>query len=409
MQSNSDFSNVKDNGSNSPWPGGWYVFEDGRVQGPYAAEAAFTMPEKSLAGSPKLVSRKGFAQWYPLKELSELYKIADKLGHRTSSEVDRLEAEVTENLANLEVLRALAQTGADPSVISRTPRVVGKALDPHSVQAAQSIQSAPRMPAYEPIKTVVQPTQEIQNESFTLSHPIPDFFQNESDAVRPRSEPTGPTRRSASRKERKALARRMAAQQSAEREQEIASKANLDTNDMPSKMNSATDSAQPSLAATQTFREPISRPQSSGQKLTAKQALLQEYLMLRGRLRLGEMRSPLMSAFILTPISLFLYWGVWYRDLTRELVWHTRNNVDKNSVPSTWLAWVPIIHIFMAYNLANLVREAEVQNGYKAISPLFAALFAVIPPLSMAYIQDSANQHWRLHVKHSIIDRINGR
>ena len=383
--SNSDFMSSGSN-ANSPWPGGWYVFEDGRIQGPFSADTAFSMPEKSPAGSPKLVSRKGFSQWYPLRDLSELYRIADKLGQRTSTEVDRLESEVTENLANLEVLRALAQTGADPSVIAHPPRVVGKSINAGQVRVAPS---AP-VPAAFVAPLITPPVAEAPFAPEARSYEAPT--ESKSSPVPPAA------RRAMSRKERKALARRMA-QHHAPQPDASQSK--------PQEGASRQVAQMPSPTGGVTINSPQKKQRVKHRGLTAKQALLQEYLLLRGRLRLGEIRSPLISAFFLAPLTLCLYWGVWYRDLARELVWHTRHSADQKEMPATWLAWIPIVHVIMAYKLAMLVREAERQNGYKAISPLLAGLFAVIPPLAMAYIQDGANQHWRLHVKHSIIERMN--
>lgn len=365
------------------WPGGWYVFEDGRIQGPFSADAAFALPDKSLAGVPKLVSRKGFSQWYQLSELAELYKLSEKLGHRASVETEKLESEVAENLANLEVLRALAQTGADPSVIARSPRVSGKTIEAH-VRAADPLKVDAWVESSSSSETKIDTTV-IGNSDGPGSGDIPAAL------TKPSSPPSA--RKTLSRKQRKALARRMAAQSDAE------------SNATGNESKGAEQVQVPTAPATQVAQDKAPA-HSKKSNLSPRQMLMQEYLLLRGRLRLGEMRSPLANAFLLGPLTLFLNWGFWFKDLAREMVWHVRGTPKAEGMPPLVFAWVPVLHIYMTWRLAQLLREAEVQNGYKATSPMAAALFALIPPMAMAYLQDAANQHWKLHVRHSILERV---
>lgn len=69
----------------SAWPGGWYVYENGRVEGPMSASDAFGLASETADGKPRLVSRKGFSQWYALKDLSEIFRLTDQMGKKAES------------------------------------------------------------------------------------------------------------------------------------------------------------------------------------------------------------------------------------------------------------------------------------------------------------------------------------
>lgn len=63
---------------NSSWVGGWYVFEDGNVVGPLEASDAFSRSEKTDSGQARMVSRKGFTQWYPLQDFAAIHAMAGR-------------------------------------------------------------------------------------------------------------------------------------------------------------------------------------------------------------------------------------------------------------------------------------------------------------------------------------------
>jgi hypothetical protein len=365
---------VSTDGSTVGWPGGWYVYENGRVQGPFAAEVAFNVTSPPLAGTPqRLVSRKGFSQWYPLGEIAELYRIADKLGHKASAEVDKLESQIAENLANLEVLRALVQTGADPSVIARTPapstiapRVVARTID----SRAQPVPA----PNYAPSPTS-------NHASHLAPHQAPTMAVSQQVASASHAEVTLTTQRprKLSRREKKALARQQQKETTAQQ--------------------ATRTSAEPTRAI-----DSITTSQAPA-SINAQHLLTQEYTTLRGRLRLGEARNPFVSGGLWFPLSLGLYWGVWFTDLTREVSWHANNTSDHPHMPPAWLAWVPGLHVFATFKLAQAIQAMESQNGYRNVSPMLAALFSLIPPFAMIYLQDCVNQHWWLHVRSAVMNR----
>ena len=60
------------------WPNEWYVCEKGQILGPFTADQAMSKANVCDDGSDRLVSRKGFTQWYPLADFSNLYFLSQK-------------------------------------------------------------------------------------------------------------------------------------------------------------------------------------------------------------------------------------------------------------------------------------------------------------------------------------------
>ncbi len=60
------------------WPDDWYVFDDGKVLGPYPADQAFNLDPAASSGKPRLISRKGFSQWYALGDMKLLFTMTSQ-------------------------------------------------------------------------------------------------------------------------------------------------------------------------------------------------------------------------------------------------------------------------------------------------------------------------------------------
>jgi hypothetical protein len=110
-------------GGPSGWPGGWYVYENGKVDGPYSAEQAFRMDADASDGKPRLVSRKGFSQWYALKDLSEIFRMTEQLGRKVGEHGKMSEAQL---MAQAAALRAPIAPSPKPSV---RPKVQAKKVE----------------------------------------------------------------------------------------------------------------------------------------------------------------------------------------------------------------------------------------------------------------------------------------
>jgi len=127
-------------------------------------------------------------------------------------------------------------------------------------------------------------------------------------------------------------------------------------------------------------------------------SLAYSYMLMKGRQRLGDLRSVPLTSFA-TLVSLGLYWLFWYRNLFRELHWHVFNDFELRRMPSLLLVLVPGGHFYLFYKLAQLLEAAEQQNSYKKVSPFTVVCLAILPPLAAAYLQALTNKHWLLHVR----------
>jgi hypothetical protein len=293
------------------WPGGWYVYEDGRVSGPLAADEAFGLQAEAPSGKPRMVSRKGFSQWYALKDLSEIFRLTEEMGRKTRDEM-------------------IANPPPSPPSVPASPevkmRTVGKPRQASKAALPQPL--APATPA---------------------SAPDPEI--------------------------------------------------------KPTKADAAFAYVPPSTMSQQKQRSAAKPAASVKTKVVSAQAaLLQEYLIQRGRLRLGKLRNPWINAFVGLPATLGVLWAVWMNELAREVTLHCGPGKQKQAMtlPPAFLAMIPGFHVYMTWRLAKLISEMEAQNRYSVVSPGTAAWLALFPPFAMAYLQDAVNKHWLLHVRHTM-------
>jgi hypothetical protein len=126
--------------------------------------------------------------------------------------------------------------------------------------------------------------------------------------------------------------------------------------------------------------------------------LLYEYLILRGKLRLGRIRNPIIPLTI-GSLTLGLSLVFWSREILDEIALHMASHPMQNKW-FTYLACIPIAHLWPLYRLAKGVRAMEQQNKYAKTSVIYAMVLGVLPPLGAAYLQNAVNNHWLLHVKH---------
>lgn len=313
-----------ENNLRSNWPGGWYVFNEGKVEGPYTADQTFEMDAMSREGKPILVSRKGFTQWYALKDMAEIFKITESLGKRVALEKAAV---------------ALKNAGTSSMDHQMTAVALPAESSVKPVQQTEAVVASARVQ-----KKQVGP--KLQMKATLLDYNPP---------AAPGPVSATPT--------------------------VIKTRGSLDH----------TKEQQHSEAPATLLADPRERN---------KKELLQEYFFVRGRMRLGKIRSPWASAFFGVPMTLGLILPFWMNSLLKEIFYHSANNlkIPKWIVP---LGMIPVLHLFSVHRLACLVREMEMQNRYKSISPLLATIFGIFPPFAMAYLQDGANRHWLLHARHT--------
>ena len=319
------------------WPDGWYVYEGGQIKGPFSAAETFAFTMEKNFISDRLVSRKGFSQWYAHKDLSEIYNRTVAMEKRVQ-EVNALKQKSMTSLNPM-----FREDTANPrevfgSKLAKTPPRETSLLSPVTPHRVERGHVTSRLTA-----SLVRPTT-----------PVPNAINA--------SQPSFPPVRPAA--------------------------ADLDF--------AMYGVASPSeSAATIEGQGRFAKDR----RLKAKSSLVREYVFAKGRLRLGPLRPPFITGLIGVPFSLGIYWFYWFRGMTLEIKNHC-THIEVSELPPVWLSAVPLVHIYMVYRLATKLRDMEAENHYEFTLPWLAALLAIFPPLALIYLQGAANKHWLLHVRH---------
>ena len=329
----------------SAWSSGWYLFEDGQIVGPLLADEAFTRSAKTLSGAQRMVSRKGFSQWYPLKDFAELHAMAGRYAdHIADSKVTNSQ-------------RHLVSKGLD---FDRDP-----ALRPNQVNTSAT---KPTFKSFEPVSRRIGPQDSLSPLSLNERR-LNEAFMRESSAPAPTQSPSYEARK-LTKKERRKLKEIQRIDRKHQEE--------LRTQD-------------------QQYPEAAVGPQRAG---TSPATFDDLYILCVSRLRLGKMRSPTAAAVLWLPLTLFVYWSVWIAKITQEMSWHVQGKETNPHVLPYGLAIIPGVHFVFAYKVLQLTKATEMQNGYRNISILFGMILAVFPPLFVHYVQSALSDHWKRHVAH---------
>ena len=345
-RSKEDLGSSAPGAGSSGWPGGWYVYEKGRVDGPYTAEQAFALSTEASDGKPRLISRKGFTQWYALRDLSEIFRLTEQMEGKA------------------------AGVARDPAALSDAVRA---AFAGESGPAAlNSAGGEPKSTGSAPLS----PGPKVQRRRLTLGgHPVSATPTAVAEVQK--SVPL----------DSKGMRRAFAAR---ETRADAAFKS-------PGPASVFGGSAQKVKADKAGVAGLFS---ASG----AGMALMQEYFVARGRLRLGRLRNPWLTGLCGAPLSLGASWAVWLRQLAREVQFHCHND-ERSPLPPAGLALIPLLHIYMGVKLAKLVSAMEQQNRYHFVSLKVAGVLAIFPPFLMVYLQAAANRHWLLHARHASLKK----
>ena len=318
----------------STWDQGWYIFENGQVVGPLNAKEAFSSESSALSGQARMVSRKGFTQWYPVRDFAEIYAMIGSYSDQLSSSV----AASPRSVSDFEPRGKVVGVTTADSLASQSPGF-------DSVQAAQNevVAAAQNKPKdVRPSAAAVPP----------IAARTPTIAKNVSDRMDADSGPNDRIRKKLVQKQVKAA-----------------------------------------------------RAAAKSQKLMDRNLFAQQYFSVQARLRLGRVVSPVLGAFVYTPLTLGGYWWDWFARSSEEVAWHLNGSTKVNFVLPVWTCMIPGLHLVLAYFLARMVCQMESENGYRSVSPTLATLAAIFPPLYITMIQSALNRHWRLHVYHSAIPR----
>jgi hypothetical protein len=321
----------------SGWPDDWYVYDGEKVRGPLSAKETFSPSHGKKSGQKSMVSRKGFSQWYDLRDLSAIFNLTTAMDKKVEAERARLEK--TENSVDLHrrVKLQPAQT------LRPKDKRFESGSHPRSTGAAvSSKQQVSRRHVGKGLTT-------------SLAKPV----------VQPQA--------GLSTKEPASLMLQL-------------SPADIDF--------SPPEGLQPSHVEGK-------KPGKSWAKKSSrsKNSWMRDYIYAKNHLRLGEIRQPWITGLLTIPLTLGTFWVIWFRDLSLEIAAHTSSQSKSRSYPYWWSAF-PLVHILMIYRLARSVREMEEENRYANTIPWLAALLGLFPPLATVYLQSAANRHWFLHVRH---------
>ena len=127
------------------WSYGWYLFEDGKVVGPLQADDAFSRAEKTPSGQMRMVSRKGFTQWYPLGDFAELHAMAGKYADQLA-QAKRTIAPDRHTYADHQPIAKVLGPTPRPQVATATPDSFARIK-----LASQGIQENRNAPAQNPL------------------------------------------------------------------------------------------------------------------------------------------------------------------------------------------------------------------------------------------------------------------
>jgi len=141
----------------STWPDGWYLYENGKLNGPLTASDAFALPPETEGGVQRLVSRKGFTQWYPLSDLAQIFQLTAGMEKKLESATKATKAAKATMIAPKPSVRtksvgprsASAQVASGLSETSALRKAV-------SESAAQSAAPASPVPKTTAKKAIVQ-------------------------------------------------------------------------------------------------------------------------------------------------------------------------------------------------------------------------------------------------------------
>lgn len=347
------------NANKSSWEHGWYVFENGQVVGPLNVQDALGKTSANDGNSARMVSRKGFTQWYPVQDFAEIYAMI-------GNHADQL------NSINEQVSNNANKIGPQGKTISVEARGVGNDNNAGAFSKVENTLNHVFAEAETRVQAAQTEISGVTNSGHASQGTLSNLTNTASEHVGSQRTPTIPR------------------------------------NDVNDSSRNVSDIA---LGNDPRTRKELKRQVQAAQAAARSQKLMdpalfaQHYFSVRGRLRLGRVFSPVLGALIYTPLTLGGYWWDWFARSSEEVSWHVNGSSKVNFVLPVWCCLIPGLHLVLAYMLANMVSKMEMENGYRGVNPLLATMLALCPPFYILMIQSALNRHWRLHVYHSATPR----
>lgn len=279
---NQDQDPIKMQGSSFKWPDDWFIYDGKAISGPLTAEQVFAN-EPSDDSAKMMVSRKGFSQWYPLRDFAHLYRFAD------CNEISQ-------------------KSGSDVFFAPVSANQVGMLKDTVSVMS------------------------EIRDPNLSLAHFIPERAVKIHKAVTSSNETRAP-------------------------------KSDFNSSEVTS--------------------------------------IQQEYLVQKGRIRLGVVRNSGLLALVFGMLSLGTYFVLWIRKAYYEVQYHLDGTHQKPGFLSSIAILLPFVCAWPLLKLARKVVDMERQNNLQSTTLAVVAMLSFFPPFPVFYLQRKINQHWMAHARFS--------
>jgi hypothetical protein len=361
-------------GSGKVWQEGWYIYQDGKIQGPLSLMEALTRPYFGTDQQAVLISRRGYGQWY---ELSFLGPKITPQNYPTRVESAHNKQE------NIDIMRTRSSPGSLTK--KNIPAVDLFDSNIESVASSEKVPLNLKNGDRFPNEQVAEKTsQRGQNKKQILTGKHPSFTPSLVKPIFPKKN-ADDEKNIESNPESSIIASRTAA--------------DLAYQDYTPAVMPSVHRSKGGIDATNdvTIREKIknNNPPTKGE-------IIQEYFISRKKLRLGNIRSSLIFGGIGYVCSFGLIWGFWVIQSLREIEYHC-DGKTKSSLLLTLIANIPGLHIVFAWILADKALKMQMQNRYHTVSKPIALILSLFPPACVIYLQHAINEHWLLHAKSALI------
>jgi hypothetical protein len=329
---------------------GWYVFDGKSIRGPVSDRELAVIDADPVQRRKTQVSREGFQRWYALEEISRLISL-NQVSNRPelTDEVQEFKRSYQQKMSQLETLEKSFAVN-------------------HKLDSSDDDSGSYRL--------------------FNL-HDDDDNFQPNAGRISAAEIETGKPQNSHLPKDNFETLLAEATMKGVSGAEAYADLPSDD--DMNEEDGASEELAQDSMLVTESA--------VSSEPAFAKIENFQtDYVVLKGRLRLGQHRSLFLTAFLMPLLSLGLSIWNWYRSAALECAYHLTSNFQR-LVPPYFMVMIPGVSCLMFYRMAVLVEEMERQNNYRTTSPALAGMLGLIPPFGILYLQPRINRHWNLHIK----------
>lgn len=347
------------NVSKSSWEHGWYVFENGQVVGPLNVQDALGKTSASDSNNTRMVSRRGFTQWYPVQDFAEIYAMIGSHSEQLNS-------------VNEQAAKAKNNFAPQSKTITVAADLTLNKDNLQSISQPETLQENAVAEAETKVKAAQNEISSAVNTNAGSDDALSDLATEPTQSLVSHRSPTIPR---------------------------------VESDEAPLNVNNVSGANDPRTRKELKRQVKAAQAAARSQKLMDPALFAQHYFAVRGRLRLGRVFSPVAGALVYTPLTLGGYWWDWFARSSEEVSWHVNGSSKVNFVLPIWCCMIPGVHLVLAYLLANMVSKMEMENGYRGVKPVLATMLAIFPPFYILMMQSALNRHWRLHVYHSATPR----